>query len=411
MTRESLDVFIKLREVICHDEGDGWGDAEPYLWTAFFRIGGDDVTIVLDGVDFSATPPKPIIHLEGSPLMQFGLGSHGNLGTDDVDEGEIVPIPGFIGLYGTLLKPIPIPQALKDLGEAAGVEVPDDLPGYVGAIVVLMEEDNVTDDGAEAGHSGLNNAIREALQAVIDTRSYDNSGVSDADIESLTKGIDDKVEDAIRAQQNLFEDIWSYLNKDDEIGHQVFIFTTDDLVGQTSLPIQQRWENEGDWEIRGDVIPTPVCPADAFAEILDRLFGPSKKVRYDRQALQHFRDHEFLRYHNIRPWFELIRQNKGSVASLMLRDRKVNRLVLDLFHSAQELVKKPEGKISDADIDRGLALLEVLRKEGDRHLRIGASRAAFVAEKCRGKTVREALAILNEFSPVRHQRQSKDLPE
>lgn len=404
MARESLDIFVNLREIVCHDEGDGIGDAEPYLWTAFFRIGGDDVTIVFDGIDFSVDPPKPIIHLEGSPLMQLGLGSHGNLGRDDVDEGDIVPIPGFIGQFGTLLKPIAIPQELKDLGEAAGVEVPDDLAGFVGVVAVLMEEDNVTDDGAEAGHNALNDAIRNAIQVVIDTRSFDNSGVSDDDIASLTDGIDDKVSDAIRAQQNLFEDIWSFLNEDDEIGHQVFLFTTDDLVGQSSVSIQKRWENEGDWEIRGEIIPTAVCPADAFAEILGGLFGASKRFRYDRKALQHFRDHEFFRYRQAGPWFDLIRQNKGTVVSLMLRDSKVSQLVLDLFHSTQDLVRKPEGKIPDTAIELGLALLESLRKENNRRLRIGASRAAYVVEKCRGKTVREALSILNELPPLRTQR-------
>ncbi len=134
------------------------------------------------------------------------------------------------------------------------------------------------------------------------------------------------------------------------------------------------------------------------------MFGRSRKVRYDRSALQHFRDYEFFRFHDAQPWFDLVRQNKGAVASLMLRDPKISQLVLDLFHSTQELVKKPEGKIPDADIDRGLALLESLRKENNRRLRIGSSRAVYVLEQCRGKTVREALSILNELPPLRSQR-------
>lgn len=45
-------------------------------------------TIVFDGIDFSGDKPKPIIHLEGEPLMRFGEGSHSNLNNSDVDEGD-----------------------------------------------------------------------------------------------------------------------------------------------------------------------------------------------------------------------------------------------------------------------------------------------------------------------------------
>ena len=150
MSRSTFDILIDLDRIICRDEADGCGVAEPYLWTAFFRIGGDDVTIVFDGIDFETSPPTPIVHLEGSPLMQFGPGSHGNLGTRDVDAGDTVSIPQTIGQFETRLKPIPIPQSLKDLAALAGQDVPDDLPGFVGAVVVLMEEDNVTDDGVHS---------------------------------------------------------------------------------------------------------------------------------------------------------------------------------------------------------------------------------------------------------------------
>lgn len=83
--------------------------------------------------------------LEGSATIFTTPGSHGNLGDTDVDEGDTIPIPPAIGFQQMTLTPIPVPDFVKQLGT-------DDVTAIAGCIVVLMEEDNVSDDGAEAGH-------------------------------------------------------------------------------------------------------------------------------------------------------------------------------------------------------------------------------------------------------------------
>jgi hypothetical protein len=45
MARKVLHSWLKLERIRCHDEGDGWGSAEPYLWTVFFKIDGDSVAL------------------------------------------------------------------------------------------------------------------------------------------------------------------------------------------------------------------------------------------------------------------------------------------------------------------------------------------------------------------------------
>ena len=402
MARPVLDIFVDLNRIICHDEGDGIGSAEPYLWTAFFRISGADVTLVFDGIDLNANPPKPIVHLEGVPFMDFGPGSHGNLGDTDVDEGDIVPIPTGIGEFRTLLTPIAIPDELRELGELLGEDVPDDLPGFVGVAVVLMEEDSVTDDGAEAGHRALNNAIRDSIQQIIDTRNYDNAGVSEDEIDALTDGIDDKISDAIQSQQNIFEDIWAWLNKDDEIGHKVFVFDSDELAGQTSMALQKRWESNGDWEIQGELIPSIVCPADAVASVLEATLAETREVRYDRGGLQYFRDHEMLRNEGTLQWWEMVKRNKGRILSLIMHDADIRDQVFDLFNSVQILIQTPEENIPEEVIDKAVQLMEVTRQSRSRRLRVDAGRVQEIAGRMRGKTVREALQLMSALPPARY---------
>ena len=44
-----LKIDLKLDRVHCHDEGDGPGNAEPYLWTVFWKVDGETVVVNSDG--------------------------------------------------------------------------------------------------------------------------------------------------------------------------------------------------------------------------------------------------------------------------------------------------------------------------------------------------------------------------
>ena len=64
--RQSLDVSISLDRILCIDEGDGPGNAEPYLWTLFFKIDGDTVKV-------------DALNLRGTVTVDRRNGEHNNL--------------------------------------------------------------------------------------------------------------------------------------------------------------------------------------------------------------------------------------------------------------------------------------------------------------------------------------------
>src|SRR5262245_11892031 len=247
MARDTLRVSLRLDHIHCFDEGDGWGDAEPYLWTVFFKVDGSSVHIT------------DSLTLAGEGVIETTPGSHGNLNNTDVDAGDNVPVPEAIGTFDTLLSPIRVPPPFNTQQADVG--------GVVGCVCVLMEEDNVSDAGAEAGHHALNDAVRDAVNQIISTMSISHQEVTDADIQPFIDGIKSRVEDAIKNQQSFFENIWSWLNSDDTIGTKVFLFRHDDLASQGTIQFSERFKNEGDWQIFGSVTATVACPASAAAAL------------------------------------------------------------------------------------------------------------------------------------------------
>ena len=135
----------------------------------------------------------------------------------------------------------------------------------------------------------------------------------------------------------MFANIWSWLNADDQIGNQVFVFNQDQFVTPEqpnqrvgTLGFSQRWRNQGDWEIRGAMALTEVCLANSTASILTGKTSKSGFIgagagKYGRQlaAMRAFRDQYFARYERLQGWWNLAARNTPQLAYLMMRDTEM----------------------------------------------------------------------------------------
>lgn len=238
-----LNIEFKLDNIRCHDEGDGWGNAEPYLWTVFFKVDGDTLVVNSDG------PTAPF--LQGAPTVVGTPGNHGNLGTSDVDEGDTVAVPAIIGEYRTVLKPIPLTTPILGLSEVGGM---------IGCIAVLMEEDNTSASAIARGHEALDRNVRDRLAEVLGTLSIAKPEPTDEDIAALSDKIGEAVTSAIGDGVSVLDFIFAFGNMDDQIGSAVFRFSHGQLeaAGGASIPFSRRWDNEGDWELFGHIKATPL---------------------------------------------------------------------------------------------------------------------------------------------------------
>lgn len=245
---QDLNIEMKLETIRCRDEGDGLGNAEPYLWTVFFKADGETLVVNSDG-------PNPIF-VQGPPIVVGTPGNHGNLGTNSVDEGDVILIPAIIGEYRTVMKPIPLTTPILGVTEVGGM---------MGCLVVLMEEDNTPTSDIGRGHDALNSAVRDKLAKLIGSLSLSNPEPSDADIEEISNQVGTAVADAIGGGVSVFEWLAGFGNMDDQIGSESFRFShkTLEASGGTPIPFSRRWRNEGDWEISGYTKATAIPRRDS----------------------------------------------------------------------------------------------------------------------------------------------------
>ena len=229
-----VTVTIQLQNIHCFREGDGPGSAEPYLWIVFFKIDGD--TTVIDR-NLSLQGTATVI---GTPGNQENLTKHG------VDAGDDVPIPPELGIFRTVLKPIPVDPVWRV----------ENVGGFIGSIVVLMEEDNTPNSLVATGHEAFNNAIQTELDNLIPKLGILHPTPEPEEIEQMKERIISAVKKAIGDDAGIWDFFRKYVvpgGHDDQLGQAIFQYSQSDLegAGVAGIHFSERWKKEGDWEISG----------------------------------------------------------------------------------------------------------------------------------------------------------------
>ncbi len=388
MARTPLQAQLVLDRIRCHDEGDGIGSAEPYLWTVFFKVDGDSVVLGDD------------LFLHGSATVISTPGSHGNLGDTDVDQGDDLAIPSAVGELVTTLRPIPVPAWVSD---AFGVE---DVGGVIGAVTVLMEEDNVSHAGAEAGHAALDAFVRQALDGLVPTLGVGRSTITEEDVEALSQNAEEAIAEAIRSAQSGWENFVSWLNADDQIGNAVLTFGHDELAGLAatgSREFSERWRSEGDWELFGRVAAASTCPAEAMLAVLSGfgLVQPDAE-RYTLDVIRGVRRTSFAGNRELGAWWMLAQRSTASISHVLRSDPTLARgLVSPLMNAIAAAAIDPDAPLPDAVLVAIEALLQVFIAQGNRRLRIDAKAAMGVLPKLRGESLASAAIVLGNEAPTR----------
>jgi hypothetical protein len=277
MARAAFHLKVQLFDIVCHDEADGIGDAEPYLWPVFFKVDGDSFAVDAVG-------------LIGFPTIESKDGNHGNLGDEDVDEGDRVFIPETLGMWTTLLKPIPVNDPNYRL------LIGDDLPGIAGVVVVLMEEDGWPDSIATTGYAALVEAVRLGVAKAAASFQHATMPPSqeeiDKQIADLKTSAGKMVKGAILEYMSGSQTVWygTVGNNDDTIGTEAWTVNQDDFAAGNFKGFERRWDDDesdgnGDWSITVEFTNVdgsgPAVDTNKCAEIAEQIESLQQELEGD----------------------------------------------------------------------------------------------------------------------------------
>ncbi len=240
MPRTAFNVRVQIPDIFCREEADGIGDAEPYLWPVLFKIDGDNYVVARG--------------LTGNPFIAIKHGDHGNLADTDVDAFALVRVPEALGVFETTLWPIPVvdPTYRAVLG--------DDLPGIVGIVAVLMEQDGWPDELATTGYAALVDAVQLGVAKFVTKYQHRPAPPTPNDvadeIEALKAMATKMVSGAIK--EKMGGDVFVFGtagNNDDTLGAEAWYVNQDQLTAKSLIEFQRTWTDDetkgcGEWRIR-----------------------------------------------------------------------------------------------------------------------------------------------------------------
>lgn len=383
--RSPKAVLLSL-DTLTLDAWLGFGWPVPYVWTIFF---------VADGSTLSVTPAG---NVAGAAQVFPTAGSREDLGSAQVEAGDSRHVNAQQGMFSSTLKPIPVDPSLQGL-------LGEDLPAQFGAIVVLMYQYGYfTDRLARAGEDGLNSYVTQAIADVIASLGSAHMTVTQQDIDSLTSGANDAVQNAVENAASWWQEIRLELDgHDDTLGHVTLLYSQDDfsetdLTQEVTQEFGQSFAAGGfsDWTLNGTVTVTDPCAADATMSALPETFaGPGRPVSSQAEevitSLRRWRDSGDVRLvPSAAWWWDVFSLHSAEIASLVAHDPSMRDAVIAVLPDLREVLDLPDRPIPNSLLRSLSTVLTLLRRKGGPGLASTATLALRAAAALPGKTFYQA---------------------
>ncbi|MDQ4144030.1 MAG: hypothetical protein M3198_09865 [Actinomycetota bacterium] len=222
-------------------------------------------------------------------------------------------------------------------------------------------------------------------------------------MDALSAEIEGRVAEAIAAQQNLFENLWAFVDPDDTLGKKVWTFSLSNLVEDVSAPLNQRFvQGDDDWEVSGRIVATLPC---AF-ETASKAMVATGEQPLEIQDFRRFRDQQMPKRRNLADWADLLQRNSTSVASTILSDKKARQIVPELLAVAKRLLADQSQPIPQDALRQIDQLLQAAIMHASPDAARDFRRLRRAATQLKGKRGADAIQLLSRFGPRSAEREA-----
>jgi hypothetical protein len=328
-----LRATLTLETLRCHAESEPSGHSEPYLWTTFFWT--DVNTVGLNISHIATLTPSP---------------SGRGLFPNDVKAGDVLPIPAVIGRKSLVLD--------------------DGNIGFMlfGCLVVLLEQNETSEDAIHFGHLAYGEAVSEALNEHLSPRLVELSRLPADDREAALTEIEKEIQKDVSAavESAVAKSSSSFIE---------FLFTThDQLVDFASISFDASRLND----------------LSSQAELFSLRFQKT----FPGQFQEHEQDYEIVGRLRVDP-FQAPRP-------------EACQLQLDAFDAAVKALKGVDDELkalmselsTATGADRAVIIADIKHvKENVRPLAVaGVSQAKVAYDQCKGSLL--VAPSFSELSPI-----------
>ena len=236
MSVPKINVEISLDSIsrLIQQEGGGTSFPPPqipsslpwyglYLWTVFFKIDGDTVSV------------DENLKVQGTAKVFPTPGNQGDLPWNA--SLNSVAIPAASGHFRTVLTPIPVNTFNTTV------------PGALGCVAVVIFQNDTPADAIAQGHQALNDSLQQGLNSLISSLTIANSTVTGDDVTALEQQVSAAVKAAITNALSTWKKALTFLglqNQDSMAGTVVYRFVPSDLTGSppAGIPLQNGFPDQ-----------------------------------------------------------------------------------------------------------------------------------------------------------------------
>ncbi|QAY62096.1 hypothetical protein ET495_01020 [Xylanimonas allomyrinae] len=285
--------------------------------------------------------------------------------------------------------------------------VGENLPGILGVIVVVMEEDGWPDNLAETGYQAFVDGVYLGVTKVAAGFQHALSRPTKEQIDAAIAGVKASVGTMVKAAVKNAMSGWQLAwygtlgDNDDQIGAEAFTTDGDELAAQVTVPVSRRWgageSGDGDWELQGRIrgLPDVTCS-------LESLFSSFAATDVDApmDALRAFRDGPFRRLPGLGAWWEEFRALAPALVDAAADNPPLQDALGTTLREGAAALARPQDALSPQLIDGLRVVLGSLDGLVSSHDAKVVRQASRLVERVRQVPVAEAIEIAARLKPI-----------